>query len=255
MIVSTPPLSRPSIKPPVASAPVSFMQAAKGSKEGGHSFLSRTCAFFGGSHFSLLLLILQLATIALAVGIIIVYGGIPTPDPKPFSTDPWIWVSPANSTHVAITVRAFGSSSDFLYLCKVQPTSSVPCSSSNAVKSISIPAVADGTGLFKTIVGGLSQGTKYFYQVCAPGLPTTTICTCSNGFADFKIFRSEQGHLALFPPLQLQEQISNSRRLLAPPLIKIPMSCAPSLTPATHFSFTRETCIIKTSQRTKPACS
>jgi hypothetical protein len=175
MIAPAPPLSRPSIQAPVASAPVSFMQAAKGSKEGGHSLLSRTCAFFGGSHFSLLLLILQLATIALAVGIIIVYGGIPTPDPKPFSTDPWIWVSPANSTHVAITVRVFGSS-DFLYLCKVQPTSSVPCSSSNAVKSISIPAVADGTGLFKTIVGGLSQGTKYFYQVCLPLLPTTAIC-------------------------------------------------------------------------------
>ncbi len=230
------------------------MQPPKGSKEGGHSFLSQTCAFIGGSYCSLLLLILQLATIALALGIIIVYGGIPTPDPKPFSTDPWVWVSPANSTHVAITVRVFGSS-DFLYLCQAQPTSSVPCSSSNAVNAISIPAVADGTGLFKIIVGGLSQGTKYFYQVCAVVLPILTICTYSNAFADFIFGRLEQGHPALFPLLQLQEQISNSLLLLALPPIRIPMSCAPSLKPATHSFFTLEICIIKTYQRMNPACS
>ena len=29
----------------------------------------------------------------------------------------------------------------------------------------SVPAAADGSGIFKTIVGGLRQGTRYYYQV------------------------------------------------------------------------------------------
>jgi hypothetical protein len=141
------------------------MQSKTRNQQGGFSILTRVFAFFGGSYFSLLLLALELTTIALSIAIFVVYGVSPTPSPKPFSTDNWVWVSPANSSHVAFTVRLFGGS-DSLFICQSPPTGSSPCSQSRALQSIFIPVAPDGSGLFKTVVGGLSPGTRYYYQVC-----------------------------------------------------------------------------------------
>ena len=150
---------------------LSVMQLQKNELQGGHSILYRACAFIGGSYFSLLLLTLELATIAVSIGILIVYGVFPTPDPRPFNAESgaWVWVSTANSSHVAITVRLFGGS-ESLFICKTAPTTSAPCSSTSALQVISIPVAADGSGLFKTIVGGLDQGTRYYYQVASDAL-------------------------------------------------------------------------------------
>ncbi len=131
----------------------------QGGSQGGHSLMHRACAFVGGSYFALLLYALQLATIALSIGILIVSGPLPNPDPRPFDNNPWVWVSAASSTDVAITVRLFGGS-DSLFICKTSP-----CSSSSAFRNIPVPVAADGSGLFKVTVGGLAQGTRYYYQV------------------------------------------------------------------------------------------
>ncbi len=153
------------------------MQIVKDTSQGAHSGLSRACSVVGGSYFSLLLLALQLASVALSIAILIVYGPGSVPDPRPFDSSPWVWVAPANSTHVAISVRLFGGSS-LLFICKSPPSSATPCSSANALQTISIPASADGSGLFKTIVGGLLQGTRYYYQVRQPraSAPHDTKC-------------------------------------------------------------------------------
>ena len=190
------------------------MQSRNSSLQGGHSFLYRFCAFVGGPYFSLLLLIMELTTIALSIGIAIVYGPFgPTPSPAAYSTDPWVWFSPANSSHVAVTVRLFGTS-ESLFICTSLPTSASPCSAS-AVQSISIPVATDGSGLFKTIIGGLSQGTRYYWQVGSV-FRTSHLSLCSLNFA-----RLGRAPLAHFSPRLLQEQISNLRLRLAPHPIRI----------------------------------
>jgi hypothetical protein len=135
--------------------------------EGKHSLLHRACAFVGGSYFAVLLVALQLATVALSIGILIVGGPLPTPEPRPFDYSPWVWVSAASSTDVAITVRLFGGS-DSLSICN-----KLPCSSSSAFRNIPVTVAADGSGLFKVTVGGLAQGTRYYYQVLP--LPDTAM--------------------------------------------------------------------------------
>ena len=180
--------------------------------------MTRACSFVGGSYFSLLLLALEVATIALSIGIFIVYGPSSVPDPRPASTSPWVWVAPANATHVAITVRLFGGS-DSLFICK-----SPSCSSASAFQTISIPATTDATGLFKTIVGGLLQGSRYYYQV--PIYYYIIRCPQPAAAARSILYNRTFRRWALGLParssrLLLRGQTLNLPPLPAPPLTKI----------------------------------
>jgi hypothetical protein len=198
-----------------------FMRGQKSDAPGGHSLFYRACAVVGGSYCSLLIVILMLSTIFLSIGIMVVYGGFPTPDPRAFDAEPWVWVSAANATHAAITVRLFAGS-DSLFICKTAPTSASPCSTASALYTIPIPNAADGSGLFKTIVGGLLPGARYYYRVhMLPCRPTGT-------FIPLKfVHRSVLAPLARSSRLLLQEQASNSLPLLAHRPTRTRLSCAP----------------------------
>ena len=190
------------------------MRPAKDTAHGAHSALSRACSLVGGSYFSLFLLALELASISLSIGVLVVYGPGSVPDPRPSDSSPWVWVSPANSTHVAVTVRLFAGS-DSLFICKSPPTSTSPCSPASALQTISIPVAADGSGLFKTVVGGLLRGTRYYYQV---GLPLSSGCRSHV----LKLCRLVQGLLAHFSLPLRREQISNSLLRRVHPPTRIP---------------------------------